>query len=198
MTTTIDARGLPCPQPVILTRRAMQHADYVVTLVDGETPLHNITHMAGKAGWAVDATPQGNDFRIELTKAAAGTLAEPAPLGRAEGLTGPLVLALSADQLGRGEPQLGAILMRSFLHTLGEVQPVPDTVLLLNTGVKLVCEGSPVLEDLQAMEGQGVEILACGTCLSYFELREKLAVGRISNMYEIAEAMLKAGKLLSL
>lgn len=72
------------------------------------------------------------------------------------------------------------------------------TILFFNSGVKLVVEGSPVLEDLRNLCGQGVEILACGTCLGYYELKEKIAVGEVSNMYNIAETMLRAGKVVGL
>jgi selenium metabolism protein YedF len=176
----------------------MQQADQVVTLVDSEGSMANVTRMAEKAGWQVQVTPQGNDYRIELRRAGAMPQAEPMALGKALLLGGPLVLAVSGDRMGRGEPELGGILIRSFFHTLGEIRPQPDRILLLNTGVKLACQESPVLDDLRALEEQGVEILACGTCLGHFELKEKLAVGRISNMYEIAESMLNAGKLVSL
>jgi selenium metabolism protein YedF len=198
MTTLIDARGLACPQPVIHTRQAMQQADQVVTLVDNEGSAANVTRMAEKAGWQVQVTPQGNDYRIELSRAGAKAQIEPQALGRAEFLGGPIVLAVSGDRMGRGEPELGRILIRSFFHTLGEVRPQPDRILLFNTAVMLACQESPVLDDLRALEEQGVEILTCGTCLGHFELKERLAVGRISNMYEIAESMLNAGKLVSL
>ena len=75
---------------------------------------------------------------------------------------------------------------------------MPDTIIFFNTGVKLVVEGSPVLEDLNSLQNQGVEILACGTCLGHFELKEKIAVGEVSNMYTIAETMLTAGKVVNL
>jgi intracellular sulfur oxidation DsrE/DsrF family protein len=71
-------------------------------------------------------------------------------------------------------------------------------IVFFNAGVKLVAADSPVLEDLQALAGRGVQILACGTCLGYFELKEKVAVGEVSNMYTIAETMLGAGKVVSL
>jgi len=81
---------------------------------------------------------------------------------------------------------------------LGEVQPLPEKIIFFNSGVKLVVEGSPVLEDLWALNERGVEILACGTCLGYYDLKEQIAVGEISNMYTIAETMLRAGKTISL
>jgi hypothetical protein len=78
------------------------------------------------------------------------------------------------------------------------VDPVPDAIVFLNTGVKLACENSPVLDDLCALEAEGMEMLVCGTCLGYFELKDKLTVGQVSNMYDIAETMLQAGKVLHL
>ena len=82
------------------------------------------------------------------------------------------------------------------VHVL--VEPLPETIILFNSGVRLVVEGSPVLEDLQDLCGRGVEILACGTCLGYYELKERIAVGEVSNMYTIAEVILGVGKVVSL
>jgi len=196
VTTVVDARGLACPQPVIKTRQAMQAADQVVTLVDSDTALANVSRMAEKAGWQVKVTPEGEDYRIEM--AALASQPEPLAVGRAEPLVGPLVLVVSADSMGRGDDELGHILIRSFFHTLGEVEPRPDRIILFNTGVRLACQGSDVLDDLCALEADGIEILACGTCLGYFELKDKVAVGRVSNMYDIAETILGAGKVVNL
>ena len=196
MTTIVDARGLACPQPVIKTRQAMQGAGQVVTLVDNDTAVANVSRMAEKAGWQVRVTPEGEDYRIEM--AGPALRQEPLPVGRAEPLAGPLVLVVPADEMGRGDEGLGHILIRSFFHTLGEVTPRPNRIILFNTGVRLACQGSEVLDDLCALEADGIEILACGTCLGYFELKDKLAVGRVSNMYDIAEAILGAGKVVSL
>jgi len=71
-------------------------------------------------------------------------------------------------------------------------------MIFINAGVKLTVDGSPVLEDLQALEPRGVNILACGTCLGHFELKEKVAIGEISNMYTIVETLLGAGKVVAL
>ncbi len=194
MTTIVDARGLACPQPVIQTRKAMQQADQIVTLVDNETAVTNVSRMAERAGWQVNVVPQGEEFRIELTRGAPLPQAGP-PAG---GAGGPLLLVVPADIMGRGEAELGAILIRGFFHALGEAQPRPDTIILFNTGVRLACEGSPLLDDLRALEDDGVEILACGTCLNHFGLTDKLAVGQVSNMYTIAETLLNAGRVITL
>ncbi len=198
MTTTVDARGLACPQPVIQTRKAMEQADWIVTLVDNETSMTNVSRMATKAGWQVEVVPQGDEYRIELTRGTAAVEAEPLTVGRAEVIRGPLVLVVSADVMGRGVAELGNILIRGFFHTLGEVEPLPQTIIFFNTGVKLACQGSEVLDDLRALEAGGIELLVCGTCLNYFELADRLAVGQVSNMYDIAGTMLGAGKVVHL
>jgi selenium metabolism protein YedF len=198
VTITVDARGLACPQPVLQTRKAMQDSEQVITLVDNESALTNVSRMAEKGGWQVSVISQGDEYRIEMSRGEAPAPAISLPLGKAEALIGPLVLVVSSDRMGRGDDELGGILVRSFFHTLGEVDPLPQTILFFNAGVKLACQGSPVLDDLCTLEAEGVEMLVCGTCLGYYEIKDQLAVGQVSNMYDIAEAMLGAGKVVNL
>ncbi|MBU1948547.1 MAG: sulfurtransferase-like selenium metabolism protein YedF [Candidatus Eisenbacteria bacterium] len=119
---------------------------------------------------------------------------------KSNGVTGAdaAVLAISSDTMGRGDEALGAILIRSFFHTVGEAEQDPGAVIFYNTGVKLVIEGSPILDDLQKLAGRGVKILACGTCLGHFGLKEKIVVGEISNMYAITEILMGPGKVVNL
>jgi selenium metabolism protein YedF len=198
VTEMIDARGLACPQPVIETRKAMQRDDQIVTLVDSETSMTNVSRMASKAGWKVNVIPHGDEYRIELARGRDSSQTEPLTVEKAEAVTGPLILVVSSDTMGRGDAELGNILVRAFFHTLGEVEPLPQTIIFFNAGVKLACHSSPVLDDLRALESTGIEMLVCGTCLGYFELKEELVVGQVSNMYDIAEAMLRAGKVVNL
>jgi len=194
----VDARGLPCPQPVIMTRNALQESSEVMTIVDNETAQHNVTRMAEKAGCKVRVEKRDDGIYLHIAREGV-PLEEVTPQTVGASTAGPLVLVIPGEFMGRGEhPELGQILMRGFFHTLGEVEPLPDTIIFFNSGVKLVVEGSPVVEDLQALRERGVEILACGTCLGYYELKEKVAVGEVSNMYTIAETMLRAGKVVSL
>lgn len=109
-----------------------------------------------------------------------------------------LVLLVPSETMGRGDDGLGQILIRSFCHVLTEITPRPDTIIFLNSGVKLVIGASPVLEDLQGLATQGVEILACGTCLGHYDLKEQAAVGEVSNMYAIAETLLRAARVITL
>jgi selenium metabolism protein YedF len=115
---------------------------------------------------------------------------------QANGHQSPFVVLFASDQVGDGPEELGRVLTRSFVKTLHEQGPLPWRMVFLNSGITLTTEGSPVAEDLRAMEAGGAEILSCGTCLDYFHAKEKLVVGRVSNMREIVETMTQAGRLL--
>jgi selenium metabolism protein YedF len=91
---------------------------------------------------------------------------------------------------------LGTVLIKGFFHALGEVSPRPDALIFFNAGVKLTAEGSEVLEDLSSLEEKGITLLVCGTCLDFYGLKEKIRAGMVSNMYDIAETMLSAGKVI--
>jgi selenium metabolism protein YedF len=109
------------------------------------------------------------------------------------------VLFLGADIIGRGDNEaLGHLLMQNFLHTINSLPNRPKTILLMNSGVKLATSDSPASGELKQLENQGVEILACGTCLARFELTEKVTAGKVSNMYDITSKLLAADKVISL
>jgi selenium metabolism protein YedF len=198
VTKVVDCRGLACPQPVIQTKKAMAEADTVTTIVDNDIAKMNVSRMASKEGYAVEVEERDDGTYLHISREGAMPEGAVAPAPMAERAAGPTVVLVPSHVMGRGDEELGGILIRSFLHTLNQVEPLPATIIFINTGVKLTVEGSPVLEDLQGLEQRGVGILSCGTCLGYFELKEKLAVGEISNMYTIAETLLAAGNVLSL
>jgi selenium metabolism protein YedF len=188
---TVDARGQACPQPVILARKALAEAQEVTVIVDNDTAQMNVSRMAEKAGCLVESEqrPDGVYLRIQAAHTALVGTAVPA---------GNKVVLVTDDTLGRGSAELGAILMRGFFHTLNEAPLLPTTIIFMNAGVRLVTEGSPVLEDLRVLGDKGVEVWACGTCLDYYGLKAKLATGQVSNMYSIAEALLQANSVISI
>ncbi len=201
MSKTVDARGLACPQPVILTRQALQAGEPVTTIVDDDTAQHNVTRMAERAGCTVQSERRDDGIYLHIARREGGAVTATADEPAFEACApaaGPLVLLVASDTLGRGDPELGSILVRSFFHTLGEVSPSPEMVIFINAGVKLAAQGSPVVDDLRALAERGIAILACGTCLGFYGLKEQLAIGEITNMYTIAETLLRASKVLSL
>ncbi len=97
------------------------------------------------------------------------------------------VVLISADKMGVGDDELGAKLMKAFLYSLTAAPEMPSHVIMYNSGAYLSTEGAETVEDLKKLEADGVEILTCGTCTDYFGISDKVAVGSITNMYEIVE-----------
>ena len=106
------------------------------------------------------------------------------------------VIYVSTDKMGQGADDLGKILIKGYFYALTEVKPYPKTLIFVNSGVYLTTEGSEVLEYLKTLADQGVEIVSCGTCLDFYHLKDKLAVGSITNMYSIVEKMNGADKVI--
>jgi len=190
---------MSCPQPVLETKKALEKSgpEGVLVLVDNPGSKENVRRFGESQGYQVDITEEKGAFRLRLKKAGA---AKKEPMPEVKKVTGEidLVVFIESDSIGRGSEELGRILMRSFLHTLGEGEIKPAKIIMVNSGVKLACEGSEVLEDLHHLSRQGTDILSCGTCLDYFGLKTKLQVGRISNMYEILSSLAQAGKVLKM
>ncbi len=196
-TKIVDARGLTCPQPVVLTKQALETSEKVNVLVDNETALENIKRLGTKLGCDIKVEEKKDrTFEIKLKRKEGAAVAQEefAPsCGTAA--AGPFLIVFAENKMGRGNDELGSVLIRSFIHTVLEEKQKPDMMIFYNTGVYLALEGSDTLEDLKAIEAVGVEILVCGTCLNYFNVKEKLGVGIVSNMYDIAGAMSRAGRL---
>ena len=106
-------------------------------------------------------------------------------------MTGKTIL-IKSEVLGQGNDELGQILMSKFLGTLAESKDKPARLVFWNTGVKLVAEGSWALAHLKKLEQKGVEILACGTCLDFFELTKKQKVGKVTSMVNSVDYMLNS------
>ena len=193
MTRVVDARNLSCPQPVILTRQALEEADGVVTIVDNDAARENVSRLGQNQGLEVAVEEREDGTYLTLTRESAGQ-PEVQPVTAQD-----TIILIGSDRLGRGgNTQLGSLLMHSFLNTLGAFNTRPSSIIFMNDGVKLVTEDSTAIGELKQLEEQGVEILACGTCLSYLKLTDRLAVGRVSNMYDLADIMLRAGKVITL
>lgn len=191
MAHTVDARGLACPQPVILARKAIAEHEEVLVLLNDDIARQNVLMLASGLGCSAVEERQGVETRITITRGETCALADQVICAG-----GPVVMVFSSSVMGRGDDTLGGVLMRSFLHTITEASPRPDIMIFLNTGVRLAVEGSEVLDDIRTLVESGVQVMSCGTCLNFLELREKLAVGSVTNMYDIAQVMLSAVRLI--
>ena len=203
METRIDCRGLACPQPVLETKKALEGAgaEEILVLLDNPSSKENVRRFAESQGHQVIISEEKGVFEVKIKKEK-GKEKSGSVGGKAENIQGVAssdnVVFIDTDSLGRGSEELGKILMRSFLQTLEQSEVHPQRIILINSGVKLACEGSEVLEDLQEFAAKGVEILSCGTCLDYFGIKKKLMVGKVTNMYEIISSLAQAGKLIKI
>jgi selenium metabolism protein YedF len=188
---------MSCPSPVLETKKAMQKSPSgeLLILVDNPASKENVRRFAESQGYRVDISEEKGAFQLRLQRTEGPRKESVGEERKVEGETQTVVF-IESDSIGRDSEELGRILMRSFLHTLAEAEFKAAKIILVNSGVKLTCEGSEVLEDLHHLSGQGTEVLSCGTCLDYFGLKSKLLVGRISNMYEILSSLAQAGKVL--
>jgi sulfur relay (sulfurtransferase) complex TusBCD TusD component (DsrE family) len=108
------------------------------------------------------------------------------------------ILVFSRNGLGHAPEDLQQKLAAKFLQLNLDANTLPAKILFYTDGVKLACEGSPVIDQLRGMKERGVELILCSTCLDYYGLREKVAVGIVGGMPDIIEAMSAAGKVISL
>ena len=192
----IDVMGLACPLPVIQTKKALRNIEEngsVETLVDNEASMENLLKMAKEMGLKSSYDKlEDHKYRVVITKGEGGTTTSSNDAASNE----KMVIAISSDKMGEGIDELGDVLMKGFIYTLTEMDLIPSTVLFYNGGAKLTVENAPTLEDLKTLDKMGVEILTCGTCLNYYNLGDKLAVGEVSNMYTIMERLQGADKLI--
>ncbi|MBR6120285.1 MAG: sulfurtransferase-like selenium metabolism protein YedF [Oscillospiraceae bacterium] len=198
---TVNAMGDACPLPVVKTLNAikgLRGPECVETLVDNPTAVENLRRLAQSRGCSFSSEKRGEaEYRVLLGVSAEAELpAEEAPACYIPPAKKRVVVAVTADHMGEGDPKLGRTLLKGFLFALGQLEELPAVILFYNGGAALSCEGSESLEDLKALEGRGVEILTCGTCLNFYGLSEKLRVGGVTNMYSIVETLAGADLVL--
>jgi len=196
MRIEIDARGLACPKPVILTKKEIDKgSNDIVTIVDNEIAKENVTKLISKMQFEYDIETSEGDFFIHFTTDNEVALEEQ---GQLKAEIEDLVIFVASDKMGLGNDELGEVLMKGYFYTLTERTPLPKAVLFVNSGITLTVEDSPVLEHIRRLEELGVEILSCGTCLDYYMLKDKLAVGGVTNMYTIVDTMNGAKKTIKI
>jgi len=195
MKKEIDARGLQCPQPVSLTKRTLEGMPEgtVTVIVDNPESRENVRRYAMSRGCDVDIREEGGCHYLTIVKKPGCNIA-----GLSTAAEGPALVCITTNVLGKGRDELGAILMKAFLNTLWDTHPRPARIIFINAGVFLTTEGSDVLDSLELLEKEGVEILSCGTCLAYYAVKEKLKIGRVSNMHEIVDSLMRAGRIISI
>ena len=196
---TVNAMGEQCPIPVVKTKKVLDsvQGDAEITVfVDNETAVQNLTRMGRTAGAEVLAEKKSDRefhviLRVKDRQPSAGIQEE---VNCIPDVKSDFVIAVDTATMGRGNDELGKVLMKGFLFAVTQLDELPKTMLFYNGGATLTTEGSDSLDDLKSLEAQGVTIKTCGTWLNYYGLTEKLKGGEGTNMYDIVETMAKASK----
>ena len=198
----VNALGKQCPIPVVMTKKVIDQSgtgDEIEILVDNETAVNNLSRLANKTGCTfVSEKLEVKKYRVKMKVQTEQTGTEVKEEELVCEMPGKKVkvAVISADVMGKGDDELGKVLIKGFLYALSQMETHVDTILFYNGGAKLTTEGSDSIEDLKKMEAEGTEILTCGTCLKHYGLMEKLLVGKVTDMYTITERMMGADKII--
>lgn len=216
---TIDAFGLQCPKPLVLAKKEIDAGCRELAVkVDNQTAVNNLARLGDKTGipvttepidggWlvtfagdadaaeSVSAKPLADDGGARRSVLAEDAAAASCSLGQGCGYA----VFVNHDAIGAGDAELGRSLMKMALYTLAEAGDPPSSLLFMNAGVLLVAGGEQqVADSVASLIEQGTEVLVCGTCLDFYGVKDSLAVGEVSNMYDILGRMREAAKVISL
>ncbi|MCC3867798.1 sulfurtransferase-like selenium metabolism protein YedF [Terrisporobacter mayombei] len=196
----VNAIGDNCPIPVVKAKKAIDaltESAVVEVSVDNEIAVQNVTKMVSQK--SLESTFEKVSENHFVIKVQCGEVVENKTTEEVVCTVEKeekMVVVLSSDKMGEGDEELGKVLIKGFVYAITQLDKYPKAVLLYNSGVKLSSEGSDSLEDLKALEENGVEILSCGTCLNFYNLQDKLQVGKVTNMYSIVEELAGATNII--
>ncbi|MDD2273850.1 MAG: sulfurtransferase-like selenium metabolism protein YedF [Desulfuromonadaceae bacterium] len=191
----IDCRGMACPAPVLRVRDVLNDggAAFIAVLVDSDAARQNVSRFLEHNNYQVTYEIQGDEFRVAGTRqdgagatvaTTSATVAKERPVR-----TKKIMVLITSAHMGHGDDDLGDMLQFNFLKTLKEMGPDLWRIAFVNSGVMFTVEGSDAVPYLQDLAANGVQILACGACLAYFHILDKIQVGDVSNMFDIVTGM---------
>lgn len=190
---SIDCRNMACPAPVLATKKALEEAGEqpVQVLVDAGAAQENVTRFAKGRGYLVDDQPTEGGVSLTIYRDGVNC-----PVAAEQLNSGTKVMLICSDRMGDGPEEFGRLLMKNFIITLLDMEELPRRMLFINSAVFLTTEGSEVLQALEALAGRGVEILSCGLCLDYFNRKELLRAGTVTNMFTTVETLMQADSVI--
>lgn len=195
----VDTRGALCPAPLIMTKKAIKGSnvgDELEILADNDIAVQNLLRYLKELNIENVQTKKGDITAIRFVIGNTSKLSVqeiPAELFcTVPSNSGGYAVVLRSLSMGDGDSELGEMLMRSCLNSLIELDNLPSSIILYNEGVKLAINGTDSSLALEKLEGVGIELLICGTCIDFYELKEQINIGVISNMYKINSVLSNA------
>ncbi|TYB33437.1 MAG: sulfurtransferase-like selenium metabolism protein YedF [Flexistipes sinusarabici] len=192
----VDARGKECPQPVVMTKKALDSIEegIVTVLLDSEISRDNVLKFAQSQGLSADVSEKNGEFTIEIAKGF--TCATPADEQAGKPDDTKVVLYVGSESIGSGDCDLGKKLMNNFIKNIENMNYLPKTIICVNSGVFLTTTNDETIKALWQLKG--VNVLSCGTCLEYFNLEDDLQVGEITDAYTVMKKLFDADKVIRL
>jgi selenium metabolism protein YedF len=199
----IDTKGQQCPAPLIATRKALKEShtgESFIVLTDNKTSFENVSRFLRDNKTEFKVEEREGVWTLTVTKSTATE-----PEVKAEDYCtndvphfkqGDFVIVFVSDKMGEGDEELGRTLMINFIKAIKDLDVLPKNLVFYNNGVKLGTADSPVCGHLKEIESMGVGLLFCGTCVNFYLLQEKVKIGTLSNMFEIAQVMASAGNVI--
>ena len=188
-TKLLDCTKLECPMPVIKAKQELEKDGEMLldVIVDNEIAVQNLTKLANSMGYKSSSKKQDENFCVNIEKNANTSLNQ--DKSNLKIVEERQTILIKTSVLGVGDDSLGSTLMKGFIFTLTQSKPLPKKVMFLNSGVKLTTENEETVKNLQILEKEGTEIVSCGTCLDFYNLKDKLKVGSVGNMYDIVDSL---------
>lgn len=194
----IDAKGKACPMPVIMAKKEIDAGvKFFEIEVDNKIAVENLKKLANSQGFTTTIEENNGNFKVNFSN---GCEECEEVLAKVEGKKplGNWSIFVNKEIIGAGNEELGQSLMKMFLYTISEGEDLPKSILFMNGGVKVPTLNEQAVEHLKVLQDKGVELLVCGACLNFYGLEDKLEVGKISNMYDITNAMKESLKVITI
>lgn len=194
----IDAKGKNCPMPVIMAKKEIDAGvKFFEIEVDNKIAVENLKKLANSQGFTTIISENDGNFKVDFSN---GCEECEEVLAKVEGKkpVGNWAIFVNKEIIGAGNDELGQSLMKMFFYTISEGEDLPKSILFMNGGVKVPTLNDQAIENLKSLQDNGVELLVCGACLNFYGLEDKLEVGKISNMYDITNAMKDASKVITI
>lgn len=199
----LDMKNKICPYPVIETKKALKSANENQTIkimVDNIIATENLEKMAielgYKDGFNIDKISD-NEYYVFIVKGQGSELPSSDDVDKKKKDTRTnsdknSIIAISSDTMGDGDIELSKKLIEGFIYSLTEHEDnlLPTHIIFYNKGVFLTTIHKKTIDDLIILQKKGVKILSCGLCLDFYNVKDNLAVGEVTNMYNISKLML--------
>ena len=197
----VNALGDACPIPVVKTKNAIRElggSGVVEVSVDNEIAVQNLNKMAKQKNYEFSYEKKSDtEYIVTIginsdSKTDTNTVSKISGTQKDEISLKETVVVIDSDKMGDGDEEFSKTLLKGFIYALSSQDIPPAKIIFYNTGVKMTTQGSESIEDLKVLANAGAKIYSCGACLNNYGLTEKLLIGEVTNMYDIAGYLLNA------